>query len=90
MLTTPKSARQHCWREERKWHSPTVHYAQLSCHSLCCGNGHWEVLGSGLNSLILVLEENLKAILKPDLEIQCRAGHPALWGIPGVNLGSSG
>lgn len=36
--------------------------AQLRGHSLCCGNGHWEVLGSGLNPLILVLEEDLEAI----------------------------
>lgn len=64
--------------------------AQLRGHSLCCGNGPWEELGSGLNSLILVLEEDLKAIRKLGLEVQCRAGHPAPRGIAGVNLGSSG
>lgn len=36
--------------------------AQLRCCSLCRGSGHWEVLGSGLNSLVLALEEDLKAI----------------------------
>lgn len=36
--------------------------AQLRGLSLCCGNGPWEVLGSGLNSLTLVSEEDLKEI----------------------------
>lgn len=51
-----------CCGEEKKWTLSHICHSVEFC-SLCPVNGQWEVLGSGPDSLVLTLEEGLKAVL---------------------------